>query len=95
MAAWIFEPANGELRFRCRHFEQANAAVAKVVWRPGIKNGASIKPGDALADLTFNDGVTEVLTAPGGCSGIVEATNRQIDYILLSRRPSQWAIRLV
>ncbi len=70
------------------------AAPIRVSWKHGIGRDATIAVGDVLATLTWSDGTQEDLKAPGRCNGVIEATNRQIKYALLTRPPAQWALRL-
>lgn len=92
MPALVFDRQNLELRFVAKYF--AEVGVDGITWRDGIKSGARIAQGDVLADLYWADGITEALSAPTGCDGVIDATNRRIEFDTLGKRPSQWALRL-
>ena len=94
MPAWAFERENRELRFIVKYFEQSDEAARRVSWREGIGKGAPVRAGMEVADLIWNDGRKEKLTAPEGCDGEIAAINRRIAYENLDRYPSEWALRL-
>ncbi len=94
MPAWVFERENRELRFLVKYFQQSDEGVLRISWRDGIGKGAPVQAGMALADLTWNDGRQETLTAPEGCDGKIAAVNGRIRYEILEAYPSEWALRV-
>ncbi len=94
MPALTYESRNREAYFVIDYFKQKPAAAVRISWKPGIGRDATIAVGDVLATLTWSDGTTEDLKAPGRCKGVIERTNRRIQYVLLTRPPAQWALRL-
>jgi hypothetical protein len=89
-----YDSANRELHTVTDFFRRRRRSVDLVSWRPGIKIGAGIVEGTLLADIYWDDGTREVLTAPAGCAGRVAFTNRRIRYDKLHRAPSQVLLRL-
>ncbi len=94
MPALTYEHRNREAYFVIDYFKQNSAAAIRVSWKQGIGRDATIAVGDVLATLTWSDGIQEDLKAPGRCNGVIEATNRQIKYVSLTKPPAQWALRL-
>ncbi len=94
MPALTYESKNREVYFVIDYFKQKPAAAVRVSWKGGIGRDTTVVVGDVLATLKWSDGTEEELKAPGGCNGMIEATNRQIKYALLTRAPAQWAARL-
>ena len=94
MPALTYESKNREVYFVIDYFKKKPAAPVRVSWKGGISRDATVAVGDVLATLKWSDGSEEELKAPGGCNGMIETTNRQIQYALLTRAPAQWAVRL-
>ena len=94
MPAFTYESKNREVYFVIDYFKQNPAAAVRVSWKEGIGRDATISVGDVLATLAWSDGTVQDLKAPGGCNGVIEATNRQFKYERLTRPPAQWAVRL-
>ena len=92
MPPLTFDSRNREARFVAPWFAERSEAAVRVSWK--IRHGNTIRPGDAVGELTWGDGSTLALTAPAGCQGVVEAANRRIHYANLDKRPAEWAIRM-
>ena len=89
-----YDPINRELRTVPDFFAARNTSMELLSWCEGIKKGAKIKENVPLADIFWDDGTSEVLTAPPGCAGVIESTNRRILYENLHKSPSQWLLRI-
>lgn len=88
----MFEPINREVRTIPSAL--STRLLTKLSWKVGIKAGATVAPGTKLATAYWDDGTSETLAAPAGCSGTIAWVNRQIDYGALSSPPSDVLLRL-
>ena len=75
-------------------FEDRKQAVLSWVWRPEVDQERRITPGFILADIQWDNGNVEEVTAPGNCSGRITWLNRDITYENLPYPPSQSLLRL-
>ena len=85
MSLVVWDADNRELRTNRVEIAGRDHAVRRVSWEPGIRAGAVVAPGDLLATMRWDLGPPEPLNAPPGCAGVIEATNRRIDYERLHR----------
>src|SRR3990172_9267672 len=89
-----YDPITREVRTVPDFFAARNTSMELLSWSKGIKKGVKIKENTELANIFWDDGTSEVLTAPPGCAGVIESTNRRILYENLHIPPSQWLLRL-
>lgn len=92
MTWYFFESQNRELRTCPSGF--GAAPITDFTWNKDW-TGQQVNPGDVLATVTFAGGVTPkvFVTAPPGCSGIVERTF-DLDKANQASPPSQLLLYL-
>ena len=91
MMAVSFHAASNTLFFVPAFFD-ARDAGAFVSWRIGVATGATIRKGQVLAVVFWDDGVKQNITSP--VKGTVTRTNRRIVHEQLHMSPPQWALVL-
>ena len=80
MVSVVFDEANRELRTVYPYFADSTCTVLAIRWMDGIKLKARIRKGTRLAEIEWDDGTREIISAPVGCSGIIRSRNRRIPY---------------
>ena len=83
-----------EARFVPAHFDEPSGEFVEII-RWDVKKGSSVRRGTLLGRIFWSDGTFEKMKPPSGCSGVIAATNRRIDYERLHRSPAQIAFRLL
>ena len=76
----VYDTANQELRTVRFYFKEQNDIVLSFKWESDIKAGATVQPGQKLAELRWESQEPTAIIAPPGCNGTVEKSNRRIDF---------------
>ena len=89
---------NRELRTVVDYFKKqfdAARTVSHIRWLPNIVAGCALKPGLHLADIRWDDGKGDAISAPAGCEGLtISAIDPDLDCDVLHLRPSQVLLHL-
>ena len=80
MNAVTHDADNLELRTVRFYFKDRREAVLQILWEQGMAAGSAVIPGQKVATIIWRRSAPEDISAPAGCQGTVEKTNRRILY---------------
>jgi len=91
MAAVSYHAATSTLFFVPSFFNARDVGVF-VSWRSGVAAGSTIRKGQVLAVVFWDDGLQQSIASP--ITGTIRRTNRRIVHEQLHMSPPQWALVL-
>lgn len=81
----VFDETNRELRTVRFFFREKDDTVLTIKWEDGVIAGTTVQPNQKLAEIQWEMQDPQDIIAPSGCNGIIEKTNRRIDYEKLAK----------
>ena len=76
----VYDAANQELRTVRFFFKEQSEIALSIKWENGMKAGTAVQPSQKLAEIRWESQAPMAIIAPPGCNGVVEKTNRRIDF---------------